>query len=124
IPSGTPTLRPMSATGISRFGSAPRDTTSRQAPRTSFTSRGRFTPASSGCAGTRTRRLPPSQQCDFRFGQFAPFADREIADPDWPYGGPHEFQHFAAEGFDHTPHLPVSAFRDGHFQIRVFGAVS
>src|ERR1035438_4523758 len=70
------------------------------------------------------RAYAPSERTDFLFRQSPPLADREVRDADRADRGADQFQHAAAGGFDHAPHLPVTAFGENDFDKRVLRAVA
>jgi hypothetical protein len=65
-----------------------------------------------------------SQVSQFLRIQSAPLADWKVADANGADARADQFEHLAANGFEHAAHLPVASFCDRHFEKGVTGAVA
>src|SRR5579863_8631888 len=77
----------------------------------------------SGCRPQRPRSLAAAKQRDFFFFERPAFSHLQISDAHWPDFGSHQLQRLAAHRLEHTAYLPVPAFSDRYFQMRVFGGI-
>ena len=61
---------------------------------------------------------------DFDRRQVAPFSNHQAFERQAAQSCSHEFQHPAADRFEHPPHLSVPAFANGDFDECVFAGVA
>ena len=74
-------------------------------------------------AGLSSPALTP-QSPHFALRQMPPLPDLQIADAHRPNRHPHQFDHLAAHGLHHAPHLPVAPLPNRQFDMRIFAGIA